>query len=177
MKTLLLFVALAWAACPAFAESLRGGRCMLPNLGLAMGTVSALTATPGTISFSATNPLGGAVTGSSAATLSWLVANQNNNIWTLSVQALASSFTSCATVPVTAVTATCVAASVSGSKGSATCATSFTLSTVANQIANGTQANGNQTYTVQINYTLAESWRYVANSSCTLSLTYTVNAL
>jgi hypothetical protein len=31
-------------------------------------------------------------------------------------------------------------------------------------------------YSVSINYTLAESWRYVADSSCTITLTYSVNA-
>jgi hypothetical protein len=29
---------------------------------------------------------------------------------------------------------------------------------------------------VTLNFTLAESWRYVANSACSLTLTYSVNA-
>jgi hypothetical protein len=52
------------------------------------------------------------------------------------------------------------------------------LSTSAQQVASGNEASGsNKAYSVTLNFTLADSWSYIANSSCTLSLTYTVNAL
>ena len=44
------------------------------------------------------------------------------------------------------------------------------------QIAAGAEGDGTNSYTVTTNFTLAESWRYVANSSCTITLTYSVNA-
>ena len=177
-KALLWAVALAGVAGPAAAEGPRGGRCLLPKLGWALGTVSSLTATPGTISFSALNPDSGPASGSSAATLSWTVLGGSHTVnWGVSVQASASTFTGCATVPVSAVSVACVSASVSGGSGTGTCSGTSTLSTVAQQVAAGAEGDLSQSYTVQINYTLVESWHYIANSSCTLTLTYTVNAL
>ncbi|MFN0102526.1 MAG: hypothetical protein ACKV2U_10605 [Bryobacteraceae bacterium] len=177
-KALLSSVVLVGAACPAVAEGIRGGRCMLATIGLAPGTVNSLTAAPGTISFTAASPESGAVSGSSAATLNWSVLSGSHfQTWTVSVQAAASSFTGCATVPVTAVSVACASAAVGGGAGTGSCGGAFALSTVAQQVAGGAEGDGNQAYSVQINYTLAESWRYVANASCTLTLTYTVNAL
>jgi hypothetical protein len=176
-KALLWAAALASVVCPAEAEGPRGGRCMLPK-GWALGTVSSFLATPGTIGFSALNPDSGPVSGSSAATLSWSVQSGSHlQNWTVSAQASASAFTGCSTVPVSAVSVSCASASVGGGGGSGSCSGASTLSTVAQQVATGAEGDGTQSYTVQINYALAESWRYVANSSCTLTLTYTVNAL
>lgn len=177
-KALLFAVALTGVVCPAVAEGLRGGRCMLPKLGWALGTISSLTSTPGTVTFAATNPDSGAVSGSSAATLHWSVlGGSNSQNWAVSVQASSSAFTGCPTVPVSAVSVSCTSASVGGGSGTGSCSGTFTLSTVAQQVAAGVEGNGAQSYMVQLNYTLAESWRYVANSSCTLTLTYTVNVL
>jgi hypothetical protein len=177
-KALHIAVALIGVACPAAAEGLGGGRCMLPKLGWALGTVSSLMATPGTVSFSAMNPDTGAVSGSSVATLGWSVmSGSHTQSWTLSVQASSSAFTGCATVPVSAVSVSCASASVGGGSGTGSCSGTSTLSTVAQQVAAGAEGDGTQSYMVQINYTLAESWRYVANTSCTLTLTYTVNAI
>ena len=43
-------------------------------------------------------------------------------------------------------------------------------------VAGGAQADQTGNYSVSINFALAESWRYVASSSCTINLTYLVNA-
>lgn len=176
-QALCVGIALAGLAWPAAAEPFRGGRCSLPLPGLALGTISSLTASPGTISFSASNPAAGVVSGSSSATLQWTVQSGSHlQTWTVSVQAGSSTFSGCTTVPITAVSAACSSASVGGGGGTGTCSGSFPLSTVAQQLAAGAEGDGTQTYSVQTNYTLAESWRYVAKAACTLTLTYTVNA-
>jgi hypothetical protein len=159
-------------------EAFSGGRCFAPALGLAFGTINSLLATPGSINFQASNPNLGSVSGSAPASVSWTVQGGSNlQNWTLSVQADAGSFSGCSTVPVSAVTASCTGASVSGGGGTGSCSGSLPLSTVAQQVAAGAQGEGSQNYSVVINYVLAESWRYIATgSSCSLTLTYTVNA-
>jgi hypothetical protein len=151
---------------------------MPPRLGFAFGTITGLSAIPSTISFSAANPDGGFVFGSSVATLNWSVQSGSTlQPWTVSVQSGSPTFAGCATVPVSAVSVACESASVGGGGGTGLCGGTFTLSTSAQQIAGGAQGNGTQSYTVRVNYMLAESWRYIANPSCNLTLTYTVNAL
>lgn len=177
-RALLISVVLACTIHPASAESFRGAGCLLPKLGFLMSTVSSFTAMPSAIYFTAANPDGGPVSGSSTATLSWSVAGGSTlQNWTVSVQATASSFTGCSTVPVSAVNVSCATAAVNGGGGTGSCGGSFSLSTVAQQVAGGAEGDGLQDYTVQVNYSLADSWRYVANPSCSLTVTYTVNAL
>jgi hypothetical protein len=140
-------------------------------------TMSAVSANPGTISFTATDPDLGLAAGSSAATISWTTSGGNkNSTWSLAVQANATTFSGCSTVPTSAVVATCTGV---GGGTNGTCGGGVPLSTVAQQIATGNEANGaNKAYSVNINFTLADSWSYIASqaSSCTLSLTYTVTA-
>ena len=92
------------------------------------------------------------------------------NNWTLNVQAAANTFTGCSTAPVAAVQAACAGASA----GASCAGSAVPLSTSPQAIASGKQANG--TYSITINFTLAESWRYVANSACTIIITYSINA-
>jgi hypothetical protein len=140
-------------------------------------SVATITATPSTISFTATNPDLGSVAGSSASTVSWkTTGGSSSSTWNLKVQAAATSFTNCATVPMSAVTVSC--SSVTGGSSGA-CATSFALSTTAVQVASGKESTAsNATYSVNLNFTLADSWQYIAKQSpsCTLTLTYTVTA-
>ena len=135
-----------------------------------------LTVNPATITFSATNPgTVPVVTGSSTATASWTARGSGGtNVWTLTVRAAALTFTNCGTVPVSAVTVTCSAASISGG-GTASCAGSFPLSTTAQTVASGRDTNNNRNYSATIGFTLADNWKYIAETSpaCTLSLTYT----
>lgn len=137
-----------------------------------------LTVSPATISFSATNPgTVPVVSGSSTVKATWTAQGSGGtNTWTLTVRAAASTFTNCATVPVSAVTVSCSAASISGG-GTAGCGGSFPLSTTAQTVASGTDSNVNRNYSVTLNFTLADSWSYIAETSpaCTLSLTYTAN--
>lgn len=179
-KLLVVFVALGATASPADAEGFRVGRCLLAKLALAPATVSTLTATPGTISFNAVHPDSSAVTGSSMATVQFSVLSGTPpGNWTVNARAAASSYTGCPTVPASAVTVACASASLNNGdgSGSASCGGAFALSTLDRQVASGVQGSGMRTYTVQLNFTLAESWRYIANSACALSVVYTVNAL
>jgi len=138
-------------------------------------TLSAVTASPATISFTATDPDAGPYAGSSSATVSWSTSGGSvGSTWTLKVQASAATFASCGTVPTSAVKATCTGVA-GGSAG--TCGGAVNLSTSAQQVASGNEASGaGKAYSVTLNFTLADSWSYIAKSSCTLTLTYTVTA-
>jgi hypothetical protein len=155
------------------ADALRTDPRLLPPL----TTISGAAAAPSTINFTATDPDLGSFSGSSAATVSWNTTNGLLiNTWTLSVAAAAASFTTCATVPASAVKVTC--SSVTGGTGG-TCGAAFQLSTTSHQIASGSEATlATSPYSVVINFSLADSWRYIAEQapSCTLSLSYTINA-
>lgn len=170
----------AFLTCAMGLALVREGRAALFRPGrvhLALGTVQVLSAAPGTISFQATNPDSGQVSGSSPGTLSWRVRGGSSlQNWTLSVQSGSSAFIGCPTIPAAAVQVSCGSASVSGGQGTGACGTAFPLSTSAQQIAGGAEGNGNRLYSVSISFTLAESWRYVANPACTITLTYFVNA-
>jgi hypothetical protein len=169
----LLFAALTGLAC----VSLHAGQALPARLNLALGTVGTLIATPGTISFQATNPNLGTVSGSSSGTVSFFVlGGSHTQGWSVSVQAGSTTFVGCPTIPTSAVRVSCSGANVSGGAGTGSCNGSFPLSTVSQQVAGGAEGDGTNSYSVTINFTLAESWRYVANPSCSFTLTYTVNA-
>jgi hypothetical protein len=175
LSKLTLLVMLA-AASQGFAQ--KKASVVVPNRILPMAgptTMSAVTASPGTISFTATDPDLGSVSGSSAATVSWTTSSGTAaNTWNLKVNAVAASFTGCATVPRSAVTVTCGGVT-GGSAG--TCGGGFTLTGAGQQIASGKESTGNNApYSVTLNFTLADSWSYIAKSSCTLTVTYTVTA-
>jgi hypothetical protein len=144
------------------------------------GSNFTLTVSPATITFSATNPgTLPVVSGSSHATASWSARGSGGgDTWTLKVQAAATTFTNCSTVPVSAVTVTCSSATVTTGHGAtANCAAAFPLSTTATTVASGADANTTLSYSVTITFTLADSWKYIAEMSpaCTSALTYTAN--
>ena len=112
-----------------------------------------------------------------AATVNWdVLGGSNQRTWSVSVQASESTFAGCSTIPVSAVTVACTTATVNGGGGTGSCNGSFNLSTVANQVAGGTEGDGKRAYFLQLSFFLAESWQYIASPSCTLTLIYTVNA-
>jgi hypothetical protein len=160
----------------AHARITRVGSQPALRLGMAFGAISTLSATPSNISFRAASPEMGLVMGSSQATIFWQVlAGSHLQNWTLSLQSGSSVFAGCPWIPVSAVQVSCSVASVS-SGGTGQCGGSFALSTASQQIAGGTEADAVSSYSVALTFTLAESWRYVAGSSCSLNLTYAVNA-
>jgi hypothetical protein len=100
-------------------------------------------------------------------TVTWTTAGSFGGTWNLTLSA-PSTFTGCSWIPVNAVTVTC--SSPTGGT-SPTCAGATTLSTAATQIASGTEpvlATAN--YSVTLNFTLKDSWKYVA-SSCLIPIT------
>ena len=138
-----------------------------------LATVSNMTVTPSTITFVASDPDLGVA--SRAVTVAW-TATGGVNPWTLKGMASSTTFTGCATVPVSAVTMTCTSATAP-LLGSATCSGASQLSTTAVQIAGGNEALLGGNYTVNLTLTLADSWKYIAKQipPCTLTLTYTAN--
>jgi hypothetical protein len=176
-KVLILAALLTGGTGGTRVSTLHAGSLGPSRLNLAFATVSSVSAAPGTIGFQAANPGQGVVSGSSPGSLTWLVSSGSVlKNWTLSVQAGASSFSSCPTVPASAIQVNCGSATAGGG-GTGSCSGSFPLSTTPQQIAGGLQGNGTNSYSVSINFTLAESWRYVANSSCILSITYSISAV
>lgn len=146
--------------------------------GMEGGTVSSLTALPGTITFSATEPESGSVAGSSSATVHFTTSNAASESWTLKVQAGSTNFSGCtSTVPASAVTVTCNSISDSNN-GSRACSAPLALSSSLQQVAGGTQASqSSSTYDATISFTFADNWKYQAQgSACTLSLTYQVTS-
>jgi hypothetical protein len=176
-KILILAALLASGTGKTSVNTLHAGSPGPLGLNLAFATISSVSATPGTISFQAANPGWGVVSGSSPGSLTWFVSSGSVlKNWTLSVQASSSNFSNCPTVPASAIQVSCGSATAGGG-GTGACSSSFPLSTTPVQIAGGLQGNGTNPYSVSIQFTLAESWRYVANSSCTLSVTYLLNAV
>jgi hypothetical protein len=134
-----------------------------------------VTVTPATVSFNATNPTSvPVVAGSATATATWENLDLNSGPWNLTVQAVAGSFANCPTVPVSAVTVSCSSvATFIGGTGA--CAAPFRLSTSPQVVASGNQEALTFNYTINLNFTLADSWKYIAQTSpsCSLSLSYT----
>src|ERR1700688_2352887 len=97
------------AASPSFAQ--KKPSVVVPNRILPMAggtTMSAVSASPGTISFTATDPDLGSVAGNASATISWTTSGgQGGQAWNMNVHASSTSFTNCGTVPTSAVKVTC----------------------------------------------------------------------
>ena len=132
-----------------------------------------LVATPGAIHFHATNPDAPGVPGQSPVFVTWQASGTKNNVWSLSLQASSSTFENCPGIPASAVTVSCMQTSVTG--GSSACSPSFPLSTGPQVVAAGGQSETAATYQVSLQFTLADSWKYAAKPSCSLSVTYTAN--
>jgi hypothetical protein len=106
-------------------------------------------------------------------------AGANNKTWQLDLQATSgANMASCpSTIPVSKVQVSCTSTSVTNG-GTGVCGAPFNLSTGLQTIASGFEGTGNATpYTVVINFTFNDSWRYIAtNTSCTVSLNYQITA-
>ena len=164
------------AALVAAAGLVRTLAAQVPIVSQVISGPLVVTATPGTISFSASNPDAPQVAGTAAATISWWAGGASSRGWSLTVQADAASFLSCPAIPVSAVTVSCSQASV-GSGGSGVCRSSMPLSTVPSVISSGAEGNQGAFYQVILRFTLTDSWKYIAQLSppCSLSLTYVAN--
>jgi hypothetical protein len=147
-------------------------------VGSAQTTITLPSTSPTTITFIASNPDTPTVSGSPAATVSFLTSGgSNGSTWNVQVQATTANFGSCpSAVPASQVRATCTSATVSGGAGSGTCAGAFNLSTALQTVASGTESPGNnRTYTVTLSFTFTDSWSFIP-ASCTLGLSYFITA-
>jgi len=142
--------------------------------------VSGIGAT-GTIQFAANEP-GSVVTSPGTATVTWTISEgASGNTWTLSVYANSASFTGCSTVPASAVGVSCTSATHTGTRPTANCQTGgpFPLLTTApgQLVASGNEGSAStHTFTVVLTYQLTDSWAFIANPNCPLTVTYTVDA-
>jgi hypothetical protein len=159
----------------------KGQPASLPPLRAAVVTPAcgplAVTAVPATIGFSATNPDSPAVAGNATASITWQGTGQVHLPWNLSIQSDSVNFLNCPAIPVSAVLVACSRASIAGGGGSAVCSAAAPLSAALRVVASGDQSASNASYQVNLNFTLSDSWKYIAqlNPPCALSLTYTVN--
>ena len=174
LSVLLMPAGLARAACPLPLQPVSA----LPRivLGFFAVSVSSFTATPNPISIAASDPDTNP-SPSASATLRWTQSGAaGNKTWNVKVTAPAS-FPGCSTVPISAVTVTCDSVSASNTaQWSGSCAGSATLNTTGVTLASGNEGdNQTRNLTVNLHYTLADSWRYIGGS-CSLNLTYTVTA-
>jgi hypothetical protein len=134
-----------------------------------------LIVSPATITFSAVNPdLAPVDLGSASASITWQNRSGNPGNWSMTVQADSPGFGNCPTVPISAVTVSCASASANVG-GSAACSPRFALSSSPQVVAAGNQARSTFSYAVTLNLTLADNWKYIAETSpsCSLSLSYT----
>ena len=171
----------AWFAAAGSAAVAPPVTRPLPNrspsargLSVAPAADFSLSVSPATITFTATNPNSAPVdAGSSAASVSWTNLDFNTGNWNLTVQSGTTSFSNCPDVPVSAVTVSCASVSTSLG-GSGSCSAPFALSTSPQVAAGGTQALFTYSYSVTLNFTLSDNWKYVAETSpsCSLSLSY-----
>jgi hypothetical protein len=147
---------------------------------MATTTANTFTAVPATVSFTATDPDTGSVPGTSPVTVSWTTSGgSRTRTWALTVSSSSTTFQSCPTVPVNAVTVTCSGPTNPRETGTIACNPAFTLAASPQQVAGGQEDGGrNRTMSVTLNFTLADSWSYIAELTppCTLNLTYTLNA-
>jgi hypothetical protein len=131
-------------------------------------------ASPATITFTSPDPDTTPTNGNTTATISWGMSGVSS--WSLSVNAAAASFTGCPLVPRSAVQFQCTSATPA-LLGNASCsAGTFTLSSSPQTIASGT-VQGTGTATVIVAFKFTDAWKYPANSSCSLNLTYTATGI
>jgi hypothetical protein len=133
-----------------------------------------LTISPATINFNATNPSSAPVVpGNAPASVTWQNLDLATGSWTLAVQAGAASFANCPRIPISAVTVSCTSATANDG-GTGTCSAPFALSTSPQIAAGGNQAVLTFSYAVTLNFILADSWKYIAETtpSCSLTLSY-----
>ena len=133
---------------------------------------------PTTITFTGTDPDSPNLTVPVSLTFR-TTAGANNLTWQAAVQATSgANLVGCPnTIPIGKIQVSCSSTSVANG-GTGVCSGSFNLSTGLLTIASGLEGTGNATpYTVNLNFTLTDSWRYIAtNTSCTVSLNYQITA-
>ena len=142
----------------------------------AQGTITNLTATPGTITFNSPDPDTTPATGSSSATVRWTMQGNRLGTWSVSVQAGAATLVNCPAVPVSAIKIQCLTLTPENAGAGACVAGTFALSTTGQTISNGTREGTTGVTTMTVAFTFTDSWQYPASSACSAQITYTVTA-
>lgn len=143
--------------------------------GVAQGAIPGFSGTPGALTISSSNPDGTpTITGSPATVTFWILLGAATRSWRLLINADSSSLVGCPQVPASAIRVTCRSASGNG----VSCGGTYPLSTTPLEIASGDEPPLWGTITVTLNYSFVDSWRYPASAgqSCSLGLSYTVDA-
>lgn len=143
----------------------------------AASTITGPTVTPSSVSISSPDP-DSSNTGATA-TVKWGMAGNVKGTWSVALQAISSTLTNCPAIPASAVTVQCTSFTPgAGVQGSCTSG-SFTLSTASQTIASGPgEGNGGagSQSVINLSFSFTDNWKYIASPSCSVQLTYTVNA-
>jgi hypothetical protein len=149
---------------------------ILVSAALAASTITGLSIAPPTITFSSPNPDVTPVNGNRAATITWTMSGNGNGNWSLTVQAPSSTLAGCPSVPVGAVQFQCTSLKAE-TGGSGNCASgSFPLSTTPQTVASGNKEGNSGSTVATVSFTFTDAWKYPASSSCSVQVTYTINA-
>jgi hypothetical protein len=150
---------------------------VLANAALPATTITGPTITPLTINFSSSDPDAAPANGSSAASIHWTLNNSNKNgNWSLTVQSATPTLAGCPAVPVSAVQFQCTSVTRANG-GDGNCASgSLVLSTSPQTVASGGKEGTTGATGVTLTFTFTDAWKYPASPSCSIQLTYTVNA-
>ena len=131
--------------------------------------VSNYTVTPGSVTFTSSNPAG-SVTGSSTATVQFRTTG-NPAAFRLWARASSANFTGCNSPPVNTVTVACETASTGVSCDAAGALTTGGNGTL---VAHGSGNHNPNTVTVQ--YTFQDGWNFRVGTGCSLSVSYIYTA-
>jgi hypothetical protein len=180
MKLRLTLCALwiAPAVCLGASPTLQLPVVAMAYTSLLATSIAGPTISPAAITFASPDPDVTPASGSSTATVQWIMSGNAAGAWSVTVQSVSSSLANCPAVPVSAVTLQCTTATVSGSgTPRASCnAAALTLSTSPQTIASGTREGNPGTINVTVSFKFTDAWKYPASSSCSLQITYTVTA-
>ena len=140
-------------------------------------TITGPTIVPASIDFTASDPDAAPIGGSSVANVIWgMQGGLPSSDWALRIHSASPALLLCPDVPASAVTLRCTALTLAGNgnpKGNCA-AGAITLSTTPQTVASGSRTGGSSNLTATIAFTFNDSWRYPANPSCSLDLTYTI---
>ena len=167
------FCAMVLIALPAFITTPLSRLKISPWI----GSVSALTVAPGTLSFPSSTPTTN-VTVNGTATWTINLGFSLLSSWTLGVSAAAPT---CTNAPLSAITVHCLSINDSGiGLVVHNCGSSVTMSTLPQTVASGVDAllivNG--TRSVSIQYSFSDLWKYTASTiPCTFNLSYVLNSM
>lgn len=143
----------------------------------AQSDVRWLIVNPVSLNFSSADPDTGVALASS--TVTWRTRfGDTGRTWRLSVQAASVRVSNCDKIPPSAFRIACSAVSVA-KHGNGVCASPVPLSTSPQVIASGSQGDHNYNSTAEIQVQFLDSWRYPAATApaCSLTLSYTLEAL